>query len=77
MMADHHETNVSITIEDPRTKGVFIVDPSKIIERQAINHGDQSVYDVSICPILETTNEGSHGYQKSHHQSRRSGILKW
>lgn len=31
MMADHHETNVSITIEDPRTKGVFIVDPQKLL----------------------------------------------
>lgn len=31
MMADHHETNVSITIEDPRTKGVYIVDPQKLL----------------------------------------------
>jgi len=31
MMSDHHETNVSITIEDPRTKGVFIVDPRKLL----------------------------------------------
>ena len=31
MMADHHETNVSITIEDPRTKGVYIVDPRKLL----------------------------------------------
>jgi vitamin K-dependent gamma-carboxylase len=31
MMADHHETNVSITIEDPRTKKVFIVDPRKLL----------------------------------------------
>ena len=30
-MADHHETNVSITIEDPRTKGVYIVDPRKLL----------------------------------------------
>src|SRR5438270_6040284 len=30
MMADHHETNVSITIEDPRTKGVYIVVPRKL-----------------------------------------------
>src|SRR5436305_13500059 len=31
MMADHHETNVSITIEDPRTKVVYIVDPQKLL----------------------------------------------
>ena len=31
MMADHHETNVSITIEDPRTNKVFIVDPRKLL----------------------------------------------
>jgi vitamin K-dependent gamma-carboxylase len=31
MMADHHETDVSITIEDPRTKGVYIVDPRKLL----------------------------------------------
>jgi len=31
MMADHRATNVSITIEDPRTKGVFIVDPQKLL----------------------------------------------
>ena len=31
MMADHHETNVSITIEDPRTKGVYTVDPQKLL----------------------------------------------
>src|SRR5947208_15575244 len=31
MIADHHETNVSITIEDPRTKGVYIVDPKKLL----------------------------------------------
>ena len=31
MMADHHETNVSITIEDPRTKGLYVVDPQKLL----------------------------------------------
>src|SRR5947208_1121084 len=31
MMTDHHETNVSITIEHPRTKGVYIVDPRKLL----------------------------------------------
>jgi vitamin K-dependent gamma-carboxylase len=32
MMADHHETNVSITIEDPRTNGVYVVDPRKLLD---------------------------------------------
>src|SRR5207244_12124011 len=31
MMADHNETNVSITIEDPCTKRVYIVDPRKLL----------------------------------------------
>jgi vitamin K-dependent gamma-carboxylase len=31
MMADRHEANVSITIEDPRTKDVYIVSPEKLL----------------------------------------------
>ena len=31
MMADRHETNGSITIEDPRTKGLYTVDPQKLL----------------------------------------------
>jgi vitamin K-dependent gamma-carboxylase len=31
MMADHHEANVSITIEDPRTKNVYIVSPERLL----------------------------------------------
>jgi vitamin K-dependent gamma-carboxylase len=31
MMADHHDTNVSMTIEDPRTKEVYIVFPERLL----------------------------------------------
>jgi vitamin K-dependent gamma-carboxylase len=31
MMADHHETNLSMTIEDPRTKDVYIVFPERLL----------------------------------------------
>jgi len=31
MMSDHHETNVSITIEDPRTKDVYIQFPERLL----------------------------------------------
>jgi len=31
MMADHHEANVSLTIEDPRTKDVYIISPEKLL----------------------------------------------
>ena len=31
MMADHHETNGSITIEDPRTKDVYIHFPERLL----------------------------------------------
>ena len=31
MMADHHDTNVSITIEDPRTKDVYTVFPERLL----------------------------------------------
>jgi vitamin K-dependent gamma-carboxylase len=31
MMADHHETNLNMTIEDPRTKDVYIVFPERLL----------------------------------------------
>ena len=34
MMADHHETNVSITIEDPRTKDVYTYFPERLNDKQ-------------------------------------------
>ncbi len=34
MMADHHETNGSITIEDPRTKDVYTYFPERLNDKQ-------------------------------------------
>ncbi len=31
MMADHHETNGSITIEDPRTRNVYLHSPERLL----------------------------------------------
>ena len=44
MMADHHETNVSITIEDPRTKGVYVVDPQKLLNYKQLTMMAHSPY---------------------------------
>ena len=78
MMADRHETNLSMTIEDPRTKDVYIVYPERLLnDKQLIAMWAHSLYAVSIYPILETTNETRNGYQKSHYQGRHSGVCKW
>src|ERR1051326_9044215 len=31
MMSDHHEANVSITVEDPRTKDVYLHSPASLL----------------------------------------------
>lgn len=36
MMADHHETNGSITIEDPRTKDVYVHSPEKLLNEKQL-----------------------------------------
>lgn len=36
MMADHHETNGSITIEDPRTKDVYVHSPAKLLNQKQL-----------------------------------------
>ena len=38
MMADRHETNGSITIEDPRTKDVYTYFPERLNDNQYIQH---------------------------------------
>jgi vitamin K-dependent gamma-carboxylase len=36
MMADHHNTNMSITVEDPRTKEVYIQFPERLLNDQQL-----------------------------------------
>ncbi len=36
MMADHHETNGSITIEDPRTKDVYLHSPQTLLNHRQL-----------------------------------------
>jgi len=36
MMADHHETNGSITIEDPRTKDVYLHSPQTLLTHRQL-----------------------------------------
>ena len=36
MMADHHETNGSITIEDPRTHNVYVHSPEKLLNAKQL-----------------------------------------
>ena len=37
MMADHHETNGGITIEDPRTKNLYVDSPERVLnDRQLV-----------------------------------------
>ena len=36
MMADHHETDGSITIEDPRTKNVYLHSPQTLLSQKQL-----------------------------------------
>jgi hypothetical protein len=36
MMADHHETDGSITIEDPLTKNVYLHSPQKLLNHEQL-----------------------------------------
>ena len=44
MMADRHETNLSMTIEDPRTKDVYIVFPERLLNYKQLTMMAHSPY---------------------------------
>jgi vitamin K-dependent gamma-carboxylase len=44
MMADHHETNLSMTIEDPGTKEVYIVFPERLLNYKQLTIMAHSPY---------------------------------
>ncbi len=44
MMADRHETNLSMTIEDPRTKGVYIQFPERLLNYKQLTMMAHSPY---------------------------------
>jgi len=77
MMADHHETDGSIIIEDPQTNDVYLHSPQTLLNhRQLVMVNDPYMLVQYIQFLKEFFEKTAYGYQRSHYQGRRSGVCK-
>lgn len=77
MMADHHETNGGMTVEDPRTKDVYLHSPQTLLNHKQLVMVNNPYMLVQYIQFLkEFFEKTAYGYQRSHYQGRRSGVCK-